>query len=66
MNKKIDLLKEELGGKIMVVCVGLRAKTYAYLIDGYNIDDYDKEKIINKKAKGTKTCVIKRSLMVEN
>ena len=51
MNKKIDLLKEELGGKIMVVCVGLRAKTYAYLIDGYNIDDYDKEKIINKKPK---------------
>ena len=44
----------------------LRAKTYAYLINGYNDDDYDKEKIINKKAKGTKKCVIKRRLMFEN
>ena len=50
----------------MAVCVWRRAKTYAFLIDGYNIDDYDKEKIINKKAKGTKICVIKRRLMVEN
>ena len=44
----------------------LRAKTYAHLINGYNDDDYDKEKIINKKAKGTKKCVIKRRLMFEN
>ena len=44
--------------------VALRAKTYAYLIDGY--DDDDKNKIINKKAKGTKKCVIKRELMFEN
>ena len=44
----------------------LRAKTYAYLINGYNDDDYDKEKIINKKAKGTKKCVIKCRLMFEN
>ena len=42
------------------------AKIYAYLINGYNDDDYDKEKIINKKAKGTKKCVIKRRLMFEN
>ena len=37
----------------------LRSKTYAYLINGYD-DDY--EKIINKKAKGTKKCIIKRRL----
>ena len=29
-------------------------------------DDYVKNKIINKKAKGTKKCVIKRRLMFEN
>ena len=46
-------------------CV-LRAKTYVYLINGYD-DDYEKNKIINKgKAKGTKKCVIKRRLMFEN
>ena len=50
----------------MTEFVALRAKTYAYLINGYNDDDYDKKKIINKKAKGTKKCVIKRRLMFEN
>ena len=44
----------------------LRAKAYAYLINGYNDDDYDKGKILNKKPTGTKTCVIKRRLMFEN
>ena len=38
----------------------LKAKAYAYLINGYNHDVYHKEKIVNKKAKGTKKCVIKR------
>ena len=37
--------------------VALRAKTYAYLMD----DDSE-----NKKAKGTKKCVIKRELMFED
>ena len=46
--------------------VALRAKAYAYLIDSYNDDDYDKNKIINKKANETKKCVIKRELMFEN
>ena len=50
----------------MTEFVALRAKTYAYLINGYNDDYYDKKKIINKKAKGTKKCVIKRELMFEN
>ena len=49
----------------MTEVVALRLKTYAYLIDGY-YDDYEKNKIINKKAKGTKKCVIKQKLMFEN
>ena len=66
-NKKvIGFFKDELGGKIMEEFCALRAKTYGYLINGYNGDDYDKEKIINKKAKGTKKCVIKRRLIFEN
>ena len=50
-------MKNELGGKIMIKFVGLRAKTYSYLIDDGSID---------KKAKGTKKCVIKRKLKYEN
>ena len=66
-NKKVPgLFKVELGGKIITEVVALRAKTYAYLIDGYNDDDYEKNKIINKKAKGTKKFVIKQKLMFEN
>ena len=57
-NKKvIGLFKDELGGKIIKEIVGLRAKTYAYLMD----DDSEK-----KIAKGTKKCVIKRDLMCKN
>ena len=41
----------------MTEFVGLRAKTYVYLID----DDCE-----HKKAKGTKKCVIKRKLMFKN
>ena len=66
-NKKvICLFKDELGGKIMTEIVALRAKAYAYLLDGYNDDDYDKNKIISKKDEGTKKCVIKRELKFEN
>ena len=39
----------------MIEFVGIRAKTYAYLMD----DDSK-----HKKATGTKKCVIKRGLMV--
>ena len=60
------MFKDELGGKIMEEFVALRAKTYSYLIDGYNDEDYEKNKIINKKAKGTKKCVIKRELMFDH
>ena len=46
-------MKDELGGKIMITFVGLRAKTYSNLID-HDIED--------KKAKGTKKFVVKRGL----
>ena len=54
-NKKVlGLMKERLlGGKIMTEFVALRPKTYSYLIDDCEED---------KKAKGTKKCVIKRRL----
>ena len=43
-------MNDELGRKIMREFVGLRAQTYSYLID---------DSSQNKKAKGTKKCVIK-------
>ena len=50
----------------MIELVALNAKTYSYLIDGYNDEDYEKSKIINKKAKGTKRSIIKRELVFDN
>ena len=51
-NKKvIGLMKDELGGKIVTEFVTLRPKIYSYLTDDCKED---------KKAKGTKKCVIKR------
>ena len=50
-------MKDELGGKIMTKFVGLRAKTYSYLIDDSSED---------KKARDTKKCLIKRELKFEN
>ena len=54
-KKVIGIFKYEFGVKIMCEFCALRAKTYAYLINGYNDDDYDKEKTINKKAKERKS-----------
>ena len=66
-NKKvIGMFKDEIGGKIMTEFCALRAKTYSFLIDEYTDADYEKNKIINKKAKGTKKCIVKRELMFEN
>ena len=60
------MFKDELYGKIKVKFCGPRAKTYAYLIDCCADDDYEKNKIINKKAKGTKKCVIKCHLKFDD
>ena len=50
----------------MTKFVALRAKTYSFLIDEYTDDDYEKNKIVNKKAKGTKKCVVKREILFNN
>ena len=50
-------MDDELGRKIMIKFVGLRADIYSYLIDDGSED---------KKAKGTKKYVIKRKLKFEN
>ena len=56
-EKVIGLMKNELGGQIMKEFVGLRAKTNLYL-KGNNDED--------KKAKGTKKCVIKRKFKFQD
>ena len=57
-NKKfIGLMKDELGGKIITEFVTLRPKTYSYLTDNGKED---------KKAKGTKKCVIKRIIKFDD
>ena len=66
-NKKVvGKFKDELGGKIMTNFYGLRAKTYSFLIDDFTNDDYDKNRIGIKKAKGTKKCVVKRKILFNN
>ena len=50
-------MKDELGGKILKEFLGLRAKTCSYLKDNNDED---------KKAKGTKKCVIKRKLKFQD
>ena len=53
-NKKvISLMKDKLGGKIIMEFVTLRPKTYSFLTDD------DKE---DKKAKVTKKCIIKKMI----
>ena len=67
MNKNvIGLFKAELAGTIMKVFVGVRAKTWGYLLDNDDDDDDDDNVCKNKKAKGITKCVIKRGLMVKN
>ena len=51
-NKKvIGFMKDELGGRFITEFVALKPKTYSHLTDDCKED---------KKAKGTKKCVIKR------
>ena len=53
-NKKIiSLMKDELGGKIITEFVTLRPKTYSFLTGDGKED---------KKAKGTKKCIIKKMI----
>ena len=57
-NKKvIGLMKVELGKKIITEFIALRLKSYSYLIDDGNSD---------KKANGTKKCVIKGILKLND
>ena len=57
-NKKvICLMKDELGGKIITEFVTLRPKTYSYLTDDSKED---------KKAKGTKKCIIKKMIKFDD
>ena len=53
----IGLIKDELGRKIMTIFVGLRAKTYSYLIDDGSED---------KKSKAIRKFIIKRKFIFEN
>ena len=57
-NKKvIGLMKDELGGRIITEFVALRPNAYSYLTDDFKED---------KKAKGTKKCVIKRMIKFDD
>ena len=61
MNKIVPgLFKDELGGTIMTEFCAIRVKTYAFAVDdGKKIKE-------NKKAKGTKKCIIKNELMLQD
>ena len=56
-EKVIALMKDESSEKIMTEFAALRAKTYSYSTDNKDED---------KKPKGTKKCVIKRKLKLED
>ena len=49
-------MKDKVGGKIMKKFVGIGAITYSYLIVNGSKD---------KRAKGTKKCIIKKTLNLE-
>ena len=66
-NKKVLCkFKDELGGKIMTKLCALTAKTNSFLINDFTDDDYEKNRTVNKKAKGTKKCVVKREILFNN
>ena len=56
-NKKIGLVKDGLDGKIMKEFIAMRPKTYSYLTD---------DGCVVRKAKNTKSCVIKREIKFED
>ena len=51
------MMKDELGGKIMIEIKGLKFKIYSYLIDDGCFD---------KKTKGIKKCVIKHEIKFQD
>ena len=53
----IGLMKDELGREIIMEFIALRTKTYSYLTDNDKID---------KKAKGTKKCIIKKMIKFDD
>ena len=58
VNKKVvGMMKDELGGNIMVEFVELRSKTYAYK----DINNNE-----SKKCKGIKKCVTNKNLSYDN
>ena len=71
-NKKvIGLMKDELGGKIMIKFFALRPKTYSYLMDDGNTDK--KAKRINKyaikrilKFNGYTNCLIDNKVILKS
>ena len=65
-KKVLDKFKDEIGGKIMTKFIALRAKTYSFLIDEYTDEHYEKIRIVNKKAKRTEKCVVKRKILFNN
>ena len=61
------MFKDALGREIITEFSGIRPKTYVYVRDNYDDDDDEDDYVRkNKKAKGTKNCVIKRRLIFEN
>ena len=56
-EKVIGLMKDQLGGEIITEFIALRPKTYSYLTDNDKID---------KKAKGTKKCIIKKMIKFDD
>ena len=50
-------MKDELGGEIITEFIDLIPKTYSYLTDNDKID---------KKAKGTKKCMIKKMIKFDD
>ena len=50
-------MKDELGGEIVTEFIALRPKTYSYLTDNDKID---------KKAKGTKKCVVNKMIKFDD
>ena len=61
-NKNIQgMFKDELNEEVMIESTNVRAKLYAFLRN-----DSSKGKVSEKKAKGTKKCIIKKQLTYED